>query len=148
MTKNRWTVAVIIATLAIVASVALIFIERRPESSDCDTVRAMLDYNTAHNSEMAANPDSTTQQEAGIDQYQEWASRIELYSENIADPEIAVHTQRFADLAKQTVTLARKARDETQHSTDRGTPSWVQDYAAIESKSRAEIGALDAKCPA
>jgi lipopolysaccharide export system protein LptC len=147
MNKRRWAIVGIAATLAALAAVAFILIERPRAAPDCDTVRAMLDYNKSHNSRMAEDTSSTPEQEAGIDQYQEWASQIQHYSEKIADPELATHAQRFADLAKQTVILVKAARDETQHSSDRGTPKWVQDYAVIESQTRTELGSLSTRCP-
>lgn len=144
---RRWWILGLIVLVAASAIVAVLVVSKPGDKLNaCDKVRALLNFNREHNREIAEQSTSADQ-DVSLSIYRDWADQIQKYATEIEDPDLSQHAQQFAELARETVSIVQRAREETQSSRDMGVPDWVEDYSAVESESRSEIAALESKCP-
>ncbi|WP_157975509.1 hypothetical protein [Mycolicibacterium smegmatis] len=144
---RRWWILSFIVLVSASAIVAVLAVSKSGDQlNDCDKVRALLNFNRDHNKEIAEESTSADH-EVDLSVYRDWADQVQKYATEIEDPDLSQHADQFAELARETVSIVQRAREETQSSQDMGVPSWVEDYSAVESKSRSELAALESRCP-
>jgi hypothetical protein len=136
------------AAIAVVVAVVGWQLWRQSQPPPCETVRAMLEYNSEHSAAIGDQVDSPAGQQAPLADYERWAHRMHEYADAISDPELAPHVQRLAKLSDRTVGIVGEAREETRESPHTATPRWVETYVEIDGEFRREVSTLEAKCPA
>jgi hypothetical protein len=147
MTARRWWLAGI-GTVAFAAIAVLLCVWLLPDrsDSDCTTVRQLIEFNQRHNEALAANSDPN--ESTPLSDYEAWAAQVGSYASRITDPQLAPHAKAVADLASQSLTVAKEGQDDTAQSPEPGPPPWVQKYAKLDVQFKNELGALDKACPA
>jgi negative regulator of sigma E activity len=150
MTARRWWLAGISAAVVIAAIVVVVFVWVLPNrsDSDCTTVRQLIQFNQAHNQKLTAQSDPNDPTETSLSDYESWAAQMRDFATEITDPQLAPHAQQVAELANQTVTVVREARDDSNQSPVSGPPPWVQKYAQMNIEFRKELNDLETACPA
>ena len=89
-------------------------------------MRQLIEFNQRHNETLAANSDPNAPSETSLSDYEAWAAQLKTYAAEIADPQVAPHAKKVADLASQTVTVVKQARDDAAQSPQPGPPPWAQ----------------------
>ncbi|KAA0095295.1 hypothetical protein CIW49_22725 [Mycolicibacterium sp. P1-18] len=146
MSSRRWFLAGAFAFAAAIAVVVVVVIPDEAQS-DCDTVRQMLDFNQAHNVAVAQVGSDKDPTETPMADYQEWASQLRTYANQVQDGSLAKHAEELAALASQTVTVVGQARDDGSRSPVSDPPPWVREYAQLNAQFKQEVSALSAACP-
>jgi hypothetical protein len=149
MTARRWWLAGM-GTAAFAAIAVLLCVWLLPDrsDSDCTTVRQLIEFNQRHNETLAANSDPNNPPETSPSDDEAWVARLGNYASKITDPQLAPHAKAVADLASQSLTVAKEGQDDTAQSPEPGPPPWVQKYAQLDVQFKNELGALDKACPA
>lgn len=145
MTKRRGVVvalAVVVGIVAVVAG-ALLYRSLHRGPSDCDTVQAMLDYNSAFNDQTKASSGPDKPVLVSEEQYREWADRLKDYAGQISDETLSGNAMTAADLAGQLADLVPKYRAKPDD------PAITRQYAGIgiefgNAVNRLEYGCLNA----
>ena len=106
----------------------------------------MLDFNRTHNAAVS-KAGSTNPTETPISDYQQWASRLKTYANEVHDGPLAQHAEHVAALAAQTVVVVGEAWDDGSQSSASGPPPWVRSYAEINKQFEEEVSALSSACP-
>ena len=125
----------------------------RPHTSDCDTARTMLDYSVKEDkrirdliAETSADPAQLTPA------YEQWATTIHTYADQIGGSDLRVKAQAVADLDSGLVEdYKRSVRDGTP-ATGPGDISssdqqFAQEYLQYASQHQAATQAVLAACP-
>ena len=146
MNPRRWLLVGVFVFAAAIALVGVLAIPGKTRS-DCDIVRQMLDFNQAHNAAVTQMGSNNNPSEAPISDYQEWASQLTTYANEIQDGSLAQHAERMAALASQTVTIVGQARDDSSQPPVSEPPPWVRVYAQLNAQFKEEVSALGAACP-
>lgn len=145
MSSRRW---LLVGAFVFAATVAIVVVLVMPGKtrSDCYTVRQMLEFNQAHNAavtQMGSNGPTETP----ISDYQNWASQLKTYANDVQDGSLAQHAERLAALASQTVEVVGQARDDPSQSPVSEPPPWVRAYAQLNTQFKEEVSALSSACP-
>jgi hypothetical protein len=98
--------------LAVVAAVVAVLVYRSsPRSpSGCDTVHALIAYNTRFTEQMKSSADTDRASAVTPDQYREWAARVKDYAGQISDPALSGKAGTAADLAGRLADLVPRYR--------------------------------------
>ncbi len=143
MSARRWWLVVAALATTVVVALAVVWLTR-PSTSDCATVREILSYNDDHSSMVARNTDGETPES----DYQAWAAHLGELADEVTEPDLAEHANRVADLADQTVSVVRQARDDVTRQPETAPPPWVSDYAKLNAEFATEVHLLGQRCPA
>jgi len=147
MSTRRWWLVVAALATTVVVALAVVWLTR-PATSDCQTVREILSSNDDHSSMVARNTDGETPAETSESDYQTWAAHLGELADEVTEPDLAEHANRVADLADQTVSVVRQARDDVNRQPETTPPPWVSDYAKLNAKFADELHLLGQRCPA
>lgn len=150
MTTRRWwiTGAVTVTVLAAIAAAVFIWVVPGRSDSDCAAVRQLLDSNAAHDQAIIAQSDPDNPSETPVSDYRAQATQLKGFADEIADPGLARHAEKVAELADQTVGVVVESRDDANQAPVPGPPAWVQKYADLNSQFKTELAELVAVCPA
>lgn len=141
----RGTLLTVAISAALISAVAC---STDHPASDCENVQQMIAYNRSHTEKIAAESDAENPSETPISDYSAWAAKMGEYASHIANPDLAAHAEKAADLAGQSVSIVEEARNDSNQPTRSGPPPWVKRYAEIDSQFRAELESLRTACPA
>lgn len=147
MSPRRWFLVGAVVFFAAVIAIVGVSVLSGKSRSDCDIVREMLDFNQAHNAAVTQVGSNDNPTETPISDYQEWASQLKTYANEIHDGSLAQHAERVAALASQTVTIVGQAREDSSQSPVSEPPPWVRAYANLNVQFKEEVSALSAACP-
>ncbi|MFN8071584.1 MAG: hypothetical protein U0R66_07205 [Mycobacterium sp.] len=139
MTRRR---ALLVGGVVVVLLAAGVWFFRSSHrtASGCDTVHAMLAYNSQFAEQMKS---STAPDKAGAvapEQYREWASTVKDYAGQISDPELSGKAQTAADLAGRLADLVPRYRAKPDD------PAAAREYADLGIQYGNAISRLDYAC--
>jgi hypothetical protein len=149
--KRFWGKAICIFVALAVAAVVtwhLTTHHYQSSSSNCRTVRAMIDYNKSQGRiiALAFNPERGS--ETSVSEYQDWANHLQNYAARISSSDLATHAHRLADDANKMVALVKEVRSDTSAPTDPSAPPpWMRPYVDLSKQFRSELVALNSACP-
>lgn len=143
MRRRRWWFAggAIAAVAAVIAVLCLVFLTDRP-TSDCASVRSMIDYNKQFNDSVESSTEKGTQ--PSVAACQDWASQLSHLAGQVHDPTLAQQAGTVAALAGQTVTIVQRFRAD---ASDAAGPD-AQDYGRIGKEFNPNLVALNQACAA
>jgi hypothetical protein len=151
MTKRKWVWLGAISAVAMVLALAAWRVSTHHDQSspsDCQVVRAMIDYNRSQGRILAGAFKPEQGSEASVSDYQDWANHLQGYAARIRASDLAIHAHRLADEANQMVELVKQVRSDTSVPADPGAPpSWAQPYAHLSTQFHSELVALNKACP-
>jgi hypothetical protein len=108
--------------------------------SDCDTVHALLAYNSQFADQMKASTAPDKARAVTPEQYREWASTVKDYAGQISEPELAGKAQTAADLAGRLADLVPRYRAKPDD------PAAAREYADLGIQYGNAISRLDYAC--
>jgi hypothetical protein len=146
--RGAWLIG-LITNVVIAATAAWWLTTLHHSNPDCQTARAMIDYNKSQDQLLANafNPEAGTQPSLG--DYQNWANHLHDFAARITAPELASHAHKLADDAERMVTLVTQARADTSVLADPSAPPpWAQPYSELAEDFHSQLIALDESCVA
>ncbi len=114
---------------------------------DCDTVRAMLEYNTEFNASIQQSANAGDPEGSSVSRYQEWAERLQQYADEIHDDTLAAEGDTMARLADETVGFVETSRAGPAGDNAVDDAREAQTYANLAEQFQESVTALDQACP-
>ena len=108
--------------------------------SGCDTVHALIAYNTQFTEKMKSSAGTGKAATVTPEQYRQWAARVKDYASQISDPQLAGKAGTAADLAGRLADLVPRYRANPDDADA------VRDYAGIGIEYGNAINRLDYSC--
>lgn len=106
----------------------------------CDTVHALIAYNTQFTEQMKSTADTDKASTVTPDQYRQWAQRVKDYAGQISDPALAGTADTAAVLAGRLADLVPRYRANPDDAAA------ARDYAGIGIEYGNAISRLDYSC--
>lgn len=145
--NGRRIVVVLIGVVLIGTGVAACGGTSESNHSDCDTVRAMLDYNTQYNASIQESAQAGDPDGSSLTRYQEWAERLHRYADEVQDQSLARQGDALAQLADETVDFVKTSRAGPARETAADESQDAQNYTRLAEQFREGVMALDQACP-
>ena len=130
--------AVAAAVAALVAVLVYRTSHRAP--SGCDTVHALIAYNTEFTEEMKSSAGTEKASAVMPDQYREWAARVKNYAGQISDPELSGKADTAAAAAGRLADLVPRYRAKPDD------PVIAREYAGLGIEFGNAINRLEYAC--
>jgi hypothetical protein len=135
--------------LIVVGAVVGFQVLKHKAPPDCDSVRAMINYNKQFGESIEQQAAGDEGTEPAVTRYQVWATKIAGYGAQIRDPQLAERMSNLANLADETVALVPRVRaDDSGSPGSPPAPQDVADYGRIGKEFNSNLVALDQACPA
>ena len=152
MIHRKWLWVSVVAGATAVAAALMVWRFNTPPShkppSDCQVVRAMIDYNKSQSRILANAFDPDQGKEPSVSDYQNWANQMQGYAARINAPNLAAQAQRLADEANKMTDLVKQARSDTSVPADPSAPPpWARPYADLSKQFHSDLAALNRACP-
>ena len=142
MTRRRGVLVgggVLVAIIAVAVG-AWSYSSAHRAPSGCDTVHALIAYNTQFTEKMKSSAGTDKASTVTPEQYREWATRVKDYASQISDPELAGTAGTAADLAGRLADLVPRYRAKPDDAAA------VRDYAGIGIEYGNAINRLEYSC--
>ncbi|WP_431237439.1 hypothetical protein ACQ86B_22215 [Mycolicibacterium aichiense] len=148
MSKRNWWIVgsaavVVVVVVAVLGVVKLV----RHAPSDCDTVHAMVAYNTQFDTAVQESANAGDPNGSSVAEYQKWAARLHEYAGQIKDSQLAQPANAVAGLADQMVDVVPRVRAESAANSANPPPS-VAEYGRIGRDFHDNFAKLKNACPA
>lgn len=141
MTRRRAVLVSGLVVMLIAAAVAMwMYRSSHRAPAGCDTVHALIAYNTEFAAQMKSAADSDKASSVTPDQYIEWAERVRDYAGRISEPELSGKANTAADLAGRLADLVPRYR------ANPDDPATSREYAGLGIEYGNAISRLEYAC--
>lgn len=144
MTRTKVFVAVGLVA-AVIVTVCIVFVVSK-RSSDCDTVRSMIDHNNQFNEHVESA--TATAVEVDVSEFRVWASQLDRLAGQVQDPALAEQAGRLANLAYEHVGVVEQFRAAPATDENSAAPQWAKDFSRFGQQFNTSLATLDQRCPA
>jgi hypothetical protein len=148
MTRRAWWitgVAVVVLACVVVAVGMLLW--PKQSHTDCDTVRELFAYTKQNNEALIAKTNIDPSQQPSVSDYQEWASRLHGFANQIHDQKLAAQTSHLAEFADKQLDALKRGRPSGSPDQNPPEPGWANDYFQAGQQFAAQANDLHAACP-
>ena len=138
--RRALVVGVVVVTLLAAVLVISWYRSAHRAPSGCDTVHALIAYNTEFTEQMKSSAETDKATAVTPDQYRQWAARVRDYAGQISDPELAGKASTAADLAGRLADLVPRYRAKPDDAAA------ARDYAGLGIEYGNAINRLEYAC--